>query len=152
MKLGEAQRLRMATSETPHIRRPEEIVMQFIRAMHAWSAIALSRHRSARNDPGTSKEVFDWSNEQEAAVISQFCTPKRRKYGLAALGKEYDPAKEQIIQAEQVTASKAHVYTHSTSEFEMHKRYALLKKHGLWLIDNVYWKMNPDEDWTRGIL
>jgi hypothetical protein len=139
---------------------PEETLRAFIHAMHQWE---LEEHQHSSNlrirlrtETVSEEEI---SRMQQATLARQqqifdrYCTPEPRPHGRqGSFGHppEYDPA-ETIIEVEQRSPARLHIFTQQRTGFRHKRRYVLLKQKGRWLIDSVQWQAS-DGSWQRDTL
>ncbi|MGE0453974.1 MAG: NTF2 fold immunity protein [Vicinamibacteria bacterium] len=131
---------------------PGEVVAAFIKAMNEWEVSSWEASRRAR---GTANPGSYWPEVTAALdrVFEAFCTPRERPQGRQASFQkppEYDPSAEQILGSE-IAGDKAYVDTERKAVFGGGLlRYALQRRHGKWMIDNV--KRKDGEEWARALL
>lgn len=113
-------------------RTPEEIVKGFIAAMNQWEKEC---DRIAKKHPNT-PVVGRFNVDAMQTIFDEFCTTKERKYGRHGsyqIPPEYDPRQEKVIEVRKCNRSRIEVNTQAA---DRKYTYVLLKKKGVWLIDN----------------
>jgi hypothetical protein len=133
---------------------PAETLKQFISEMNAWEIWA------KEHDPRDATEE-EWQafknicNAKLDAIFDKFCTPKKRPFRRQCDFRdppEYQPDQEDILEVNTISFSRAEIITQEKSGLESRNKYVVLKRNGIWLLDNKQWFDDINGTWQTGIL
>jgi hypothetical protein len=131
---------------------PESVTRSFIESMYKWEVESEQARCAARKteDPASYQPG---SMEKMSEIFQVFCTPKERKYGRKGTFQsppEYDPQKEQIIEARE-EGDLAQVESEREAILGGGRyRYILKKMNERWFIDRL--EHNDLDAWKPHIL
>jgi hypothetical protein len=143
-----AKRAAQQSTETP----PDDVLKAFFAAMFQWEEEAYQASdvakKSGRGQPV--KQLL----QQKMAILSKYCTPKRRVYSEAVSitrPSSYDHRTQPITRIEAESGSRVVIYTQQLTGFQNEQRFVLLRRGGKWLMDSMQWRCGGVK-WERGIL
>ena len=122
--------------------------------MNGWEIECWKSQRACRDATDPSSYQVEVRRKMDA-IFLEFCTPKERKLGRQGSFQkppEYDPEKEEVFETTlDEVRKRAYVTTHREAVLGGGRyRYALVRKHGRWLIDTL--KHERNGEWENRIL
>lgn len=129
-----------------------DVLRAFWAAMYKWERRAW---RLCRPSKATGAAVLDTTplETERAAIVTKFCTPKRRAYSEGfSCGDptKYDPTTEDVLEVVAESPRRVVVHTQQRAGSEDRRRYVLLRRGDHWLLDS--WQWECDGKWERGII
>jgi len=126
---------------------PQNVLREFISAMHTWEAECWNRRKGWKEDNRTKGVQSDYGEIQAINVkelekiFIKYCVPNRvgKRVGSWRHPAEYDPESEKITEVIAVGPSKYRIRTEEVGDSSNKKyEYVLVKTQGHWLLDSKH--------------
>ena len=129
-----------------------DLVLEFASKMNA-----IEREIVELDEKNPDEDYFDEYERKYLAIFREYCTDKKRTYGGNADSygspSKYDGIENFIEQKTTIkNKNRAEVYYKTNNDFEAEYLFVVLRKNGIWKIDNAKYKWYGNEKWQSMII